>query len=49
MDWEEKVKSETFEYLATEYGSLKSIALIFHDRDLTSDGEREMHCHDSRI
>ena len=26
-DWKEKVKSETFEYLATEYGSLKSIAL----------------------
>lgn len=45
-DWKEKVKSETFEYLATEYGSLKSIALIFHDRDLTSDGERKgLHCH----
>ncbi len=29
-DWKES-KSETFEYLATEYGSLKSsIALIFH-------------------
>ncbi len=25
----EKAKSKTFEYLATEYGSLKSIALIF--------------------
>ncbi len=34
--------------LATEY-SLKSIA-DFHDRDLTSDGERKgLHCHDSRI
>ena len=45
-DWKEKVKSETFEYLAIEYGSLKSIALIFHDRDLTSDGERKgLHCH----
>ncbi len=29
MDWKEEVKSETFEYLVTEYGSLKSIALIF--------------------
>ncbi len=37
----EKVKSETFEYLATEYGSLKSMFLIFNDRDLTSDGERK--------
>ena len=45
-DWKEKVKSETFEYLAREYGSLKSIALIFHDRDLTSDGEQKgLHCH----
>ncbi len=43
---ERKSKSETFEYLATEYGSLKSIALIFHDRDLTSrsyKGKR-LHC-----
>ena len=45
-DWKEKVKSETFEYLATEYGSLKSIALIFHDRDVTSDGAlKGLHCH----
>ena len=45
-DWKEKVKEETFEYLAREYGSLKSIALIFHDRDLTSDGEQKgLHCH----
>ncbi len=36
--------TETFEYLATEYGGLKSIALIFHDK-LTSDGERKgLHC-----
>ncbi len=29
-DWKKKViKSETFEYLAAEYGGLKSIALIF--------------------
>ncbi len=40
---ERKVKS-TFEYLAAEYGGLKSIALIFHDRDLTSDGERKKDC-----
>ncbi len=46
---ERKVKSETFEYLATEYGSLKSVALILHDRDLTSDGERIALSHDSRI
>ncbi len=40
-----KVKSETFEYLAAEYGSLKSIALIFM-MNLTSDGERKgLHCH----
>lgn len=45
-DWKEKVKSETFEYLAREYGSIKSIALIFHDRDVTSDGEQKgLHCH----
>ncbi len=39
----EKVKSETFEYL-TEYGSLKSIALIFMIN--LADGERKgLHCH----
>ncbi len=40
---ERKVKSETFEYLATEYGSLKSIVWFFMI-DLTSDGESEVDC-----
>ncbi len=41
-----RVKTETFEYLAREYGSIKSIALIFHDRDVTSDGNQKgLHCH----
>ncbi len=43
-DWKEKVKSETFKYLATEYDILITV-LIFHDRDLP-DGERKgLHCH----
>ncbi len=28
-DWKRKLRQETFEYLAREYGSIKSIALIF--------------------
>lgn len=45
-DWKEKVKSETFDYIRSEWNSLKSIALIFHDRDVTSDGAlKGLHCH----
>lgn len=45
-DWKEKVKSETFDYIRSEWNSLKSIALIFHDRDVTSDGAlKVLHCH----
>lgn len=45
-EWKELVKRQTFEYLANEYGSLKSIAMIFHDRDITSDGAvKGLHCH----
>ena len=45
-DWKEKVKSETFDYIKSEWNSLKSIALIFHDRDYTSDGTlKGLHCH----
>jgi hypothetical protein len=45
-DWKEKVKTETFDYLKSEWNSLKSIALIFHDRDVTSDGAlKGLHCH----
>ncbi len=36
-DWK-KVKSETFEYLVASVAVLNQFA-IFHDRDLTSDGE----------
>ncbi len=49
--WRKKVKSETFECLATEYGSLKSIALIFMIGCLASDGEKGRRIalsHDSR-
>ncbi len=47
----EKVKSQTFEYLATNMASLKSIALIFMIENLTSDGEKERVAlsHDSEI
>ncbi len=42
----EKVKTETFEYHSREYGSIKSIALIFMIEDVTSDGEQRFtHCH----
>ncbi len=45
-DWKEKAKS-VFEYLATEYGSLKSIALIFHDRDYNFRRRKDALSHDS--
>ncbi len=49
-DWK-KVKSETFGIFSNRCGSLKSLPLIFHDRDLTSDGEKERIAlsHDSRM
>ncbi len=44
-DWKEKAIWKRFEYLATEYGSLKSLLLIFHDRDLTSQTEKRLQYH----
>ncbi len=37
-DWKEKAKTETF-ISGKRIWKYKSIALIFHDRDVTSDGE----------
>ncbi len=45
-DWKEKVKTETFEHLAREYGSIKIISIDFLMIEITSDGESKgLHCH----
>ncbi len=45
----EKVKTETFEYLAREYGSIINSIDFSHDRDVTSDGKQVTLSHGSEL